>query len=399
MKALVIEVPGLHLGYLGCYGNDWIDTPHLDRLASESVVFDQHFADCPGSPISTSETGRYRFPLPDAGDVSAGEPANQLAAVLKANHISGHWLSALGQPTTRSEHPLMHQVFDAGTLLEKLPAASPWLVWIRLPSLAPPWEIPERYLEPYFASAESETDDSDPADETEEVPLTPWLDPVTGPIDPGDEVAWQRLQATYAAAVSHVDAALGLLLQQIEEAELGDDIVICVTANSGLALGEHGFIGDWRPWLHEELIHVPLILRLPRAAEAGRRVAALTQPVDLLPTLLDILGVPVPAELHGRSLLPLAHGRVEKVRDYACTGLGVGERVEWAIRTPNWSFLLPVRQAVDDPPRSPQLYVKPEDRWEVNNLLQQHLDWAARLEGMLRDFVAATQRPGALHHA
>src|SRR6478672_1102760 len=47
MRLLVLEALGLHLGYLGCYGNDWVATPNLDRLAAEGVVFDAHFADQP----------------------------------------------------------------------------------------------------------------------------------------------------------------------------------------------------------------------------------------------------------------------------------------------------------------------------------------------------------------
>src|SRR5215471_10336478 len=47
MKVIVVMLRGLHLGYLGCYGNEWIDTPHLDRLAAEGVIFDQHIAECP----------------------------------------------------------------------------------------------------------------------------------------------------------------------------------------------------------------------------------------------------------------------------------------------------------------------------------------------------------------
>src|SRR5438094_626669 len=54
MKILVLEARGLHLGFLGCYGNNWIATPNLDRVAAEGVVFDRHFHDCPGESHARS---------------------------------------------------------------------------------------------------------------------------------------------------------------------------------------------------------------------------------------------------------------------------------------------------------------------------------------------------------
>src|SRR5258707_14651664 len=66
MKVLVITVRGWHLGYLGCYGNGWISTPALDRLAAEGIVFDQHLADVPDATIArpTGRDGRHHFPIP-----------------------------------------------------------------------------------------------------------------------------------------------------------------------------------------------------------------------------------------------------------------------------------------------------------------------------------------------
>src|SRR5579864_9398559 len=61
---LVLHVNGLHLGYLGCYGNDWVETPNLDRLAAEGIVFDQHIADCP-KMSRHGVAGRYSFPSPE----------------------------------------------------------------------------------------------------------------------------------------------------------------------------------------------------------------------------------------------------------------------------------------------------------------------------------------------
>ena len=107
---------------------------------------------------------------------------------------------------------------------------------------------------------------------------------------------------------------------------------------------------------------------------------------------VKIAGVPLPA-VHGHSLLPLARGETERVRDYAVSGLQVGADVEWALRTPEFSFLLPLRTTAERV-RGAQLYVKPDDRWEVNDVRQHHLEEADAFEHTLRAFVRATTAPG-----
>jgi len=395
MKVLVVVAGGLHLGYLGCYGNLWIETPCLDRLAAEGIVFDQHYADCPASNFRTSWTGRYCFPGLDGGDDSH-DPPPQLGQLLEAHGIPRTLIPDPGR-FSEMARPAGIDLLEVarGTVaraLDRLGSPKQWLVWLDLPSLAPPWEVPGEYLERYFAKPVPD-EELDPEQAEETPPLEPWLDPACGPLDVNDETAWQRLQNTYAAVVSHLDAQLGLLLDELDRRGLTNEVLLCVTAERGLALGEHGILGDHRPWLHEEFIHLPLLIRLPGRVEAGRRVGALTQPLDLLPTLLDAFGLPLPAT-HGHSLLPLLHGKAEQVRPYACAGAQVGEAVEWALRTPEWAFLLPVRPAPGDPPRSAQLYVKPDDRWEMNSLVQHHLEWSEELEKTLRGFVVATRQPG-----
>src|SRR5262245_14168924 len=84
MKILVLNAGGLHLGYLGCYGNEWVATAALDGLAAVGVVFDQHYADRPGSSRSCW-TGRYDFPSPQTAEPLA--PAPDLRALLEASGV------------------------------------------------------------------------------------------------------------------------------------------------------------------------------------------------------------------------------------------------------------------------------------------------------------------------
>ena len=181
-----------------------------------------------------------------------------------------------------------------------------------------------------------------------------------------------------------MDSALAGLL-----ADLPDDVAVLLTADHGQALGEHLVVGPVRPFLHEEIVHVPLILYGP-GWRAGHRVAALTQSVDLAPTLAELFGDRL-ENAHGQSLLPLLGLEQRSLRDYACMGLRVGEKIEWRVRTPEWALLLPLEEGSE-----PRLYVKPDDRCEVNNVVHPHPEHAEALVKTLRTFVTATAAPGPL---
>jgi arylsulfatase A-like enzyme len=406
MKVVVVNVRGLHLGYISAYGNEWIDTPAFDRLAAEGVVFDNHFADRP-DPTGARRawrTGRYDFALAEA-ETASPAPAPDLVGLLKeggavtslvldasrpapADFAAG-WDVVIEAEADEEATALDYALEGAAQALEGLAETDNWLLWLDLAALLPPWDVPDDFLRHYA------TEDAEAEDEEESEALEPLPDPPMGRFDPDDELTFLRLQGTYAAAVAHLDAALGVLLRELKGRRLLDEVLLILTTDHGLPLGEHGVVGPDPPRLHDELVHLPLMMRLPKAEQAGRRVPALTQPVDLAPTLLDAFGLP-PASMHGHSLLPLARGEVEKVRDYACSGLQVGENVECALRSPQWAFILPPRGEAGGPARPAQLYVKPDDRWEVNDVIQHHPELAEHIESVLRGFVEATRRPGPL---
>src|SRR6266516_3057578 len=89
MKILVISPAGFHLGYLGCYGNAWINTPCLNAFAAESVVFDQHYSDCP-SPAGAWlawRTGRYCLSPTTSESVSLPLPPCDILSLLRDSNI------------------------------------------------------------------------------------------------------------------------------------------------------------------------------------------------------------------------------------------------------------------------------------------------------------------------
>jgi hypothetical protein len=399
MKALVLVASRLHLGYIGCYGNEWLETPTLDRLAAEGVVFDQHIADQPDAAGAQRawHTGCYRFPPVNVEGDSAFQEAADLFPLLADHGIETFLLSddqnrsvpsssagwrhfRLAETTagTPSLEPMLASLTNA---LDHLASYREWLLRVDLGILLPPWSIPDGFR---MRSTPMEHDE----DEGEPVSLSIKL-------EESEDLAYTDLQDRYGAAVTYLDWGVGKILAEVEQRGLLEDLLILITTDAGQKLGETTIRSESHLCLHEELIHIPLILRLPGKAQAGRRISALTQSVDVLPTLFEAFGVPLPA-VHGQSLLPLARGEGTAIREYACAGLRRSDGVEWALRTPQAAYLLSVSSSSSEFPVDAELYIKPDDRWEVNNVCQHHLELAERLEQALRCFVEATRRPGLL---
>jgi arylsulfatase A-like enzyme len=416
MKAIVLVARGLQARALGCYGNQCIDTPALDRLAAEGVVFDHHFAANadPAAARRSLRSGRYH--LPSQEPTRRDERAADLLEGLKVKGVQTHLVFDASKPCSaefsegwgevsriiggEDMMPLEATLEAVGAALERLEDRENWMLWVDLATLLPPWQVPEEFLGPYFMAEPVEEDDVEEEDQEEqeseetEAP-TPLTEVAEGPFDPEDDQHFLSIQTSYAAAVSYLDAAIGQLLEALDGLKGGKDVLLVVTADVGQNLGEHGVVGPCRAWLHEELIRLPLLVRLPQAEEAGRHVEALTQAVDLAPTLADWFGAPLP-DAQGQSVLALARGRVETLRAYACAGLRLGTMTEYALRTSEWAFLWPQNASGENAERTPQLFVKPDDRDEVNNVVQHHLELADQLERTLRDFVTAAGQPGAL---
>ena len=111
----------------------------------------------------------------------------------------------------------------------------------------------------------------------------------------------------YFRMITGVDAAIGRVLEALEEAGRAENTVVVLIGDNGYFLGERGYAGKWLP--HEPSIHVPLLIYDPRRSEyAGLRPEAMALNIDIAPTLLDIAGLETPPQMQGRSLLPLLSG-------------------------------------------------------------------------------------------
>jgi arylsulfatase A-like enzyme len=127
-----------------------------------------------------------------------------------------------------------------------------------------------------------------------------------------DLVRWkyQRYMQDYLACVQGVDDNVGRLLEHLERSGLAKNTVVFYTSDNGFFLGDQGMYD--KRFMYEPSLRVPLLARWPGVTRPGTVPEGIALNVDLAPTFLEIAGLPVPAEMHGRSLVPWLKGNVPK---------------------------------------------------------------------------------------
>jgi arylsulfatase A-like enzyme len=126
-----------------------------------------------------------------------------------------------------------------------------------------------------------------------------------GGVPLGTEADWRGMIARYWGLCSLVDTYVGRILETLDECGLADDTIVVYTSDHGDMMGSHRLIAKCT--MFEEAVRVPLLIRTP--GQTGRRhVSGPVSQIDLAPTLLDLMGRPVPDHLQGRSLRPQIEG-------------------------------------------------------------------------------------------
>jgi arylsulfatase A-like enzyme len=173
----------------------------------------------------------------------------------------------------------------------------------------------------------------------------------------------RRHIADYHGMVRHLDAQVGRILEALRATGLERDTVVAYTADHGLALGQHGLLGKQN--LYECSVRVPLLLAGPGLPSDGRRVDGLHHAYDLLPTLCALAGVPAPAGIDGRSLLPLLSGAPGGARPYVHA---VYRDVQRMVSDGRWKLIRSHRSARGCGTDRLQLFDLAADPWEMRDL-------------------------------
>jgi arylsulfatase A-like enzyme len=309
-----------HLGISGYGGYGRDTTPTLQRLASRSIVFDNAFAQQTNTNPSHASifTGLYPHVHGNQGNAALLAPDRvTLAQILRrqgfrtAGFVSGVTMedrfSGLGRGFEVYEDKLGRKVRISGRIaarkaiawLRGLRPAERYFLFLHLYDAHGPYVAPRHYHE-LFASA-------DPGPELPRIPHYQQLlhdnQPLTHQSDYVDR---------YDAMIRYEDDILWRLLPEINL----EDTIVVVLADHGETLTERYHALDHGAQLYDEQIHIPLVLSLPHARP--RRIAPFVETVDLLPTLLELLGVPTPPGVRpqGRSFAPLLDGGRQELHTF-----------------------------------------------------------------------------------
>lgn len=353
MKVVFVLFDSLNRHLLGPYGGTRVATPNFDRLAARAATFERHYVgSLPCMPARRDMlSGRLSFlhrswgpmePFDDAFPELLHQAGIYTHLVTDHFHyfedggatyhtrydtyefIRGQegdpWKAMVQPPWERlrekyhgrqfgtdtrdkfrrniinrefveaeSDFPSV-QCFAAGLdFLQRNHGADGWFLQIETFDPHEPFTAPERFRERFRTGWNG--------------PVRDW--PRYGRVDELPEEC-EELRANYYAVVALCDSLLGELLDAFDRHDLWRDTALVVTTDHGFLLGEHDFWAKNRMNMYEEIVHIPFFLYDPiRSQLPASRLRALTQTIDLAPTLLDLFGVPAAPGMQGRSLLPV----------------------------------------------------------------------------------------------
>jgi len=182
----------------------------------------------------------------------------------------------------------------------------------------------------------------------------------------------------YDGEIAFTDSQVGRLLDWLDERGLAENTVIVVVGDHGESLGDHGE-KEHGYYIYDATVKVPLIVRVPGRDLEGVRIPAQVRTIDVLPTVLDLVGVEAPDPLHGSSLVPLmletsGEGPKFSYSESMAVNLQYGWSALYGVRTSSYKFI--------DAPRA-ELYNLSLDPRETNNVLRSEKPLADEFRAVL----------------
>ena len=414
---------------LGCYGNTVIRTPAVDRLAGEGVRCENYFVHAPQCVPSRASlhTGRYphvhRVPtnayrLPDSEQTIAkilnaqgyrtacvGEmpfaPRSYTGGferVLASNKDYDKFLAQHGLKFPATEGPFQaapvpwtddmdETAFFAnharGFLRSNRDAPFFLHINFRRPHhpFNPPAPFDKMYIGARFPASHKREGEMANKPPQQQAALEKSVGFDLRTMSAAD---LDRVKAYYYGMISENDKYIGEVLDELKTSGLEDHTLVIFNADHGEMLGDHGLLFKGS-YMYDPVVRTPYIMRAPGRFPAGVVVNGLVEEVDVLPTILDVLGVPIPSAVQGKSLVPLAKNPAAKHKQAVFAEFPT---IRMA-RTKDWKLVHYTKA------RHGELYHLTEDPYELTNLYgdSKYASARAEMEGVLFDWLAGSQDP------
>ncbi|MCX2181214.1 sulfatase-like hydrolase/transferase [Streptomyces sp. SKN60] len=391
----------------GAHGNPAGVTPEFDRLAREGTLVEQAITPNPvcAPARAALQTGRFptatgvhRNGLPLGADVptlaGAFRAAGYVTGYIGKWHLAGErhpdgpvpperrggyekWLASDRLEFTSDAYRTV--LYDEAGEPVRLPGyRSDGLVDAAIRFVADHHERPFllflSLLEPHHQNA---TDDYPAPAGYRERFEGRWLPPDLAALSPGAaQGGAHRHIGGYLGQIKRVDEGVGRLRDCLRSLGIEDDTVLAWTADHGSHFRTRN--GEYKRSAHEASVRVPFVLTGP-GFQGGGRIRQPVSTVDLMPTLLDAAGLPVPAGVHGRSLRPLVGGGSELDRPFSVFVQLSEDVIGRAVRTDRWKYVVTAPDGPDGPDawherasdryRETELYDLAADPYELENLV------------------------------
>ncbi len=389
-----VSIDTLRPDHLGCYGYPRSTSPEIDRFREEAVLFEQAVAHAPSTLSSHASLFSSLLPPHHGASVlnhSAVAPSvTLLAEVLRDAGFATASFNGGGQL-----HPAwgLDRGFDVyesfaesdgdrlgeDTFRERLAAATAWIESVKEEPFflfLHTYEVHHPYTPAPERLALMETGYEGKLPGQISIRLLEKINAGTKTLHPGD---LEHVVATYDAEISSADAGFADLLALLRRLGRYDPSLIVLTSDHGEAFGERGRIGWHGDTLYDEQLRIPLVVRLPGGRLAGTTVKGQVRGVDLAPTLLSVLGIPVPEEFSGAAL-DLTDRAAAAPRDALAEIDGSPNAL--ALRTPRWKWY------------RGRLYDLAADPGERTDVASRHPDVEQDLSGRLADLVRSREPAG-----
>ena len=397
---VVLLVDVLRADHLGCYGYDRPTSPHIDRLAQDSVLFENYIASSTFTKTSVASlfTGLdpYHHNVYVGSTRGGGGPVESdvlserfptlaeelhdlgLATMAWVENAQLRGYTGFDQGFTRYEDragSIDRIATEFGAWHERWSGRVRSFSYLHFIDLHGPYEPEPPYRGMFGSSAPLPYD---------ELHAGGWLG-LKRDVKRGNrtltEEEVRELEAKHDEQLVFVDEWIGRILAELRRTGRYDDALIVLTSDHGDAFWEHGFISHSNTPF-EELVRVPLIVKMPAPRGAGRRVEDVVGMVDLAPTMIELAGGTPPGSMDGESFAPLLSDPDatldprRRVIEY---------RLTVALRTDRWKY-------IDRPFAPPELYDLSVDPAELHDVYREHQDVARRFGPIVRKIFTAKER-------